>query len=129
MQQSNEPITASSLKNRYLGIDNGAQTILSIFKDHNEKCIALVNVDFAPGTVERYTTVYKHIEDFIKMKYKKNDLSLNEITPMFIRDFEFYLKTSRGCSHNSTVKYIKNFKKIVRIALANGWMKSDPFIT
>lgn len=129
MQQSNEPITASSLKNRYLGIDHGAQTILSIFKEHNEKCVALMNVDFAPGTVERYTTVYKHIEDFIKVKYKKNDLSLNEITPMFISNFEFYLKTSRGCSHNSTVKYIKNFKKIVRIALANGWMKSDPFIT
>ena len=41
---------------------------------------------------------------------------------------ELYLKVDRNCGHNTTVKYIKNFKKIIRIAQANGWIKSDPFI-
>src|SRR5690606_13366731 len=26
-------------------------------------------------------------------------------------------------------KYVVNFKKIVRIALANGWLKTDPFLS
>jgi len=52
---------------------------------------------------------------------------LQEITPMFVKDFEFYLKTSCKCCHNTATKYLKNFKKIIRIALANDWMKSDPF--
>jgi len=47
---------------------------------------------------------------------------------MFVTEFEYYMKTTRKCCNNTTVKYIKNFKKIVRIALANGWLKKDPFV-
>ncbi|MFA6924393.1 MAG: site-specific integrase [Bacteroidales bacterium] len=128
MEEHNELLTAHGLRNNYLGINNNNKTILEIFKEHNEKCKGLADIDFSPATVERYITCYKHIEDFIKLKYKRNDLSLNEITPMFIADFEYYMKTVRSCCNNTTIKYIKNFKKIIRIALANGWMKADPFV-
>jgi len=128
MEEKGKPITPLSPRNYYLGIEDSEKTILEIFRDHNEKCEGLMNIDFAPGTVERYKTCYKHIEGFIKQRYKRNDLALHEITPMFISNFEYYLKKTRNCCHNTTVKYIKNFKKIVRIALANGWMTADPFI-
>ena len=59
--------------------------------------------------------------------YKKEDCYLEEVTKQFVEEFEFYLKTVRKCCHNTTTKYLANFKKIVRIALANGWMKRDPF--
>jgi site-specific recombinase XerD len=120
-------LSALELRNGYLGLETDTKTILEIFREHNEKCKALKNIDFAPGTVERYNTTCDHVHDFIKTKYKKEDLPLNQITPMFISDFESYLKITRKCCHNTSIKYIKNFKKIVRIALANGWMKSDPF--
>jgi site-specific recombinase XerD len=119
--------TAIALRDKYMGIENKGKTILEIFTDHNEKCHGLINIDFSPATVERYETCKKHITDFIFKKYKCNDVLLKDITPMFISDFEYYLKKTRNCNHNTTTKYIKNFKKIIRIALANGWMKSDPF--
>jgi len=128
MEEHNEPLTSFGLRDKFMGVDNKSKTILEIFQEHNDKCTGLVNVDFAPGTVERYITCRKHVEDFIKLKYKRADLSLHEITPMFMDDFEYYLKTVRKCCNNTTIKYIKNFKKIIRIALANGWMKSDPFV-
>ncbi|NVN97624.1 site-specific integrase, partial [Candidatus Nomurabacteria bacterium] len=109
------------------GIDDKKLTILKIFQEHNEKVEGLINKDFAPGTVERYKTCYKHLESFIAWKYKRSDMDLNEITPMFVNNLEFYLKTERKCCNNTAIKYIKNFKKIVRIAIANGWMKMDPF--
>ncbi len=34
----------------------------------------------------------------------------------------------RKCCHNSAVKYLKNFGKIIRIALANGYITKDPFV-
>jgi len=34
----------------------------------------------------------------------------------------------RKCANNTTVNYIKNFKKIIRICIANGWLDKDPFI-
>ena len=42
--------------------------------------------------------------------------------------YEFYLKSVHKCNQNTTAKYIKNFGKIVRICLANGWIERDPFI-
>ena len=54
-------------------------------------------------------------------------MKLSELSPAFIKDFEFYLKTERQCGHNSATKYLKNFKKITRIAMTNGWLKDDPF--
>jgi site-specific recombinase XerD len=79
--------------------------------------------------VERYETSYKHTRDFIRWRYKQEDLALDDLNQQFVKDYELYFKTERNCSHNSTTKYLKNFKKIVRIALANGWMKKDPFAT
>jgi site-specific recombinase XerD len=127
IEESGKHLSALELRNRYLGFDDDSRTILDVFREHNRKCKSLENKDYAPGTVQRYTTTYDHLKDFIKSKYKKEDMSLNDIKPMFISDFEDYLKITRNCCHNTTVKYIKNFKKIVRIANANGWMKSDPF--
>jgi len=127
MENHKEDVTSYILRDRFMGIDQKCKTILTIFKEHNDKCKGLINKDFAPGTIERYNTCYTHIENFIKEKYKKGDLYLHEINPMFVNDFEYYLKTKRNCCNNTTVKYLKNFKKIIRIALANGWMKADPF--
>ena len=39
------------------------------------------------------------------------------------------LRTEKACANNSAVKYIKNFGKIIRICLANKWLKYDPFIS
>jgi site-specific recombinase XerD len=128
MEEQGRDVTAMDLKNVYLGIDGSDKTILQIFKEHNEKIEGLINKDFAPGTVERYKTCYKHVKDFIKTKYKRNDVNLNDVNPMFISDFDYYLKTTRNCCNNTAVKYNKNFKKIVRIALANGWLKKDPYV-
>lgn len=41
--------------------------------------------------------------------------------------FEYYLKTERKCSHNTALKYVTNFKKIIRIAYAHDWIDKDPF--
>ena len=39
----------------------------------------------------------------------------------------FFLRTIRKCANNTTVKYIRNFRKVIRICIANGWMTKDPF--
>jgi site-specific recombinase XerD len=41
---------------------------------------------------------------------------------------EHYLKTVRNCNHNTTIKYIKNLKKIVNLAIKNDWLSKNPFI-
>ena len=112
----------------YLGREGESRrTLLSVFMEHNEKCKKLAGKDMSQATVMRYETSYRHTQEFIQFMYKKDDVYLEEVNHQFIKDYEFFLKTERNCNHNSATKYLKNFKKIIRIALANEWIKKDPF--
>ncbi|MFT6931286.1 MAG: integrase [Sediminicola sp.] len=121
-------ITAEIIRNIYTGKTQNHKMVLKEFQNHNDKVENLVGKDFAPGTAERYRTAKKHVEDYIKLEYKVTDLPFKEVDHKFISGLEYYLKTERNCSHNTALKYITNFKKIVRIAFANDWIKKDPFL-
>lgn len=121
-------VSATMLRDLYLGKDSNSKMLLEIFEEHNKKAEKLVGQDFAPGTIERYKTAKKHVSDYILKNYNGNDINVNEVNHTFITGFEYYLKTTRNCSHNTTIKYITNFKKIIRIAHANDWLEKDPFL-
>lgn len=126
--QDNKEVTTETLKNKFLGIEEKQVTLINLFKDHNKQVERLIGNGYSTGTLERYKTVCKHLQEFMKHTYNVSDYRLNKINHKFITDFEFYLKSERECAHNSTIKYIKNFKKIVRIAIANDWIVKDPFL-
>jgi len=129
MLDEGKVITPATLRNAWLGKTEDEKTVLGIYREHNETAKLLVGKDFAPATIQRYETSLKHVTDFIKWKYKETDMPLSMVGPEFINGLEVYLKTVRNCGHNSAMKYIKNFKKVIRIALANGWLRADPFAT
>ena len=58
LEEQGKMLTAEVLKKAFLGTDESNMKLLEIFKDHNEKCKLLENIDFAPGTLERYKTCY-----------------------------------------------------------------------
>lgn len=128
MELDGAQVTAQGVLDRYLGLDlPERKKLLEVFKEHNEKCRNLSDIDMAPATVIRYETSFRHTQEFIKHTYHKNDVYLDEVDMRFVQDYEYYMKTVRRCSHNTTTKYLKNFKKIIRLALANEWMQKDPF--
>ena len=102
--------------------------LLEIFQEHNDEVESLIGKGFSPGTAERYRTCKKHVTEYIRKKYKKNDIPVQDVDHKFITGFEYYLKMTRKCAHNSAIKYITNFKKIIRIAYANDWIDKDPFV-
>ena len=121
-------ITAESIKNLFIGKVEKPHMILEIFTEHNRQMEALVGDEYASGTLERYQTSLKHTKDFLEWKYQKLDMDIKRIDHEFITNYEFYLRSERKCANNSAVKYIKNFKKIIRICLANGWITKDHFV-
>ncbi|SRX56074.1 site-specific integrase [Aequorivita sp. CIP111184] len=120
-------VTAQKIKNTYLGKTIKHKMLLEIFQEHNNKVEKLIGKDFAAGTAERYKTALKHVRDYIKLEYLLSDIPVKDVDHKFISGFEYYLKTIRNCSHNTAIKYITNFKKIIRIAFANDWISKDPF--
>lgn len=85
--------------------------LLDIFQEHNDKVESLIGKEFAAETLERYRTCKKHVAGFIKKKYKKNYMPVQDVDHKLIMGLEYYLKTTRKSVHNSAIKYITNFKR------------------
>jgi len=121
-------ITHESFKQKWFGGKQDFPTLLQVFKQHNEELAILAGKDYAPLTIKRYSTALRHTKEFIKWKYKASDFEISKLNYDFISSFSFYFKSVRNCNHNSTMKYLKNFKKIVLLCIKNGWLNKDPFI-
>ena len=48
--------------------------------------------DRSMRTYQKYLTVRKYVADFIKAQYRRSDISMNELTEDFLRDFCLYLR-------------------------------------
>lgn len=124
-----KPILIQSIKNKWFGVTTERpRMLLEIFEHHNKQMKDLIGQEFSPLTFERYTTSKKHTHDFMKWKYNVDDMNIKDLNYEFITDYEFWLKSVRKCDHNTTMKYLSNFKKIVNICLKNGWLSRNPFI-
>lgn len=123
-----ELLTAEKIKSRFYNQDDSTKTLIEVFEFHNSQVKQLVGKDYSPATYKRYETTFQHIKNFLQHTYKSDDIFLRDIKYDFITNFDFYLKTVRNCSHNSALKYIKNFRKVVFLALKNDWLSKDPFM-
>ncbi|MBE9585930.1 site-specific integrase [Mucilaginibacter sp. JRF] len=130
MIDGNVLITALGIRDELFGRadKNSDRMLVPIFADNNGKIRSLVGQEYASGTLERYETSLKHTVDFMQWKYGKRDIDISMIDHEFITSYDYYLRSVRRCANNSVVKYLKNFKKIIRICIANGWLDKDPFI-
>ena len=130
IMDANKPITAEAIKNSFLGLSQKTNSLFKLFEEHNAKVKQLIGKDFAAGTYERYETALKHLKEFVAHRYQLSEVFLTDVDHSFITEFDHYLRTkTHNCCNNTAVKYIKNFKKIIRQALAKGLIKVDPFLS
>ena len=122
-----EDISATIIKNIYLGKEGKEYMVLEIFQEHNDEIESLLGKGFTKGTLQRYKAAFKHVSAYILQNYRRNDIPVRSIDHKFITGLEFFLKSQRNCEHNTAIKYVVNFKKIIRIAYANEWITKDPF--
>lgn len=125
--REHQDISATIIKNIYLGKEGKEWMVLEIFQNHNEEMENLLGKGFTKGTLQRYKAAYKHVSAYIQLNYQRNDIPVRRVDHKFITGLEYFLKSKRNCEHNTTIKYIVNFKKIIRIAYANEWISRDPF--
>jgi site-specific recombinase XerD len=128
LHANDKTITAESIKNKMLGKSEKAYMLIEIFQEHNRKVESLVGVEFATQTYKRYQISLQHTKAFLLYKYKVRDIDITKIGTEFISEYDYYLRSVRKCNNNSTIKYIKNFGKIIRICLSNGWIIRNPFL-
>ncbi len=127
LEMDGKAITADIIKQHFYGENNKPKMLLEVFNEHNKKCRDLLGKDYVLGTVLRYERTVTYLTEYMKKDYRISDLPIRELDQAFITGFEHFIKTEKSCAQNATVKYLKNLKRITRIALANKWMDTDPF--
>lgn len=124
-------ITADLLRSRYKGLPDPGEihkpTVLKLYDVHNNRLKDLIDIEISPATYKRHNTSKSHVAAFIKYQYGQDDLELDRIDFKFLCDYELYFKVVRKCNHNSTMKYIKNLGKVIRLGLAEGYTTRNPF--
>lgn len=127
LEMSGKFFTSRLIMNTLYNADDNKRTLLSVFRKHNDDCRKLIGIDYVKITITRFDNCCKYLGVLIQQKFGKEDVNLNEIDSEFVRDFEMFLKVERGCQQNTVIRYMKCFKKIINLAIANEWMTRNPF--
>jgi site-specific recombinase XerD len=122
----NEDLSLDNFKSRLLGTHQRERMIIPIYQNHNDKIEDLIGNGYAYGTLERFKISLKHLQEFIQWKYNVSDISISKIDFAFVTEFEFYLRSIKKCNNNTAVKYVRNFRKIIKICLDNDWLDKNP---
>lgn len=120
-------INARAIVNRYQGNDETSKTLYNVFKEHNDNCRLLIGTDYADITVRRYDNCLKYLMELVKRTHKQDDILLREVNGELVRSFDLYLKTEKGCAQNTVIRYMKCFKKVINLAIANECITKNPF--
>ncbi|MDA8596309.1 site-specific integrase [Flavobacteriaceae bacterium] len=130
LEGSGQNITASLIKDSFLGKTKKSNTFVSLFQYHN------VNEEskLIPATLNHYKSSQSHILKFVKEHYGLGDLPLSKLDYEFITSYESYLRKhivpERGTklSTNTVMKHIQRLKKMISMSRSLGWLDKDPFL-
>ena len=104
------------------------KTLLEAFILHNNRMEKLIGKEYAKSTFHKFKEAKMHIENFLKFTYKKNDILLESIKSNFLNDFDFYLKSEMNHKQITINKSIQRARKIIKLAIAEGFLSKDPFM-
>lgn len=103
--------------------------ILEFFASHNNEFAEKVGYSRVRETYARYQIVQKHLEAYIKKKYRKDDIPLVSIRSSFVGGFDSWLRVERALAPNSVWGYMIALKHIFTLARNEGLMILNPFAT
>jgi len=122
-----EVITAEKLRKMYTQTDMYPQTLLTLFRKHNDDELKLVGYGRVMDTYKKYELAYRRVQEFLFYQYSKEDIYLDNLNLQFVNDFEIYLRANCKLGVNMTAKMIQFLKKVVNLAKNIGVISFDPF--
>lgn len=94
-------------------------------KEQNER----VNIgDLSDETFKRYELTRDRLKDYMKEKYERDDMYLDEINISFARRFNLFIRGKYECGNNTAQKYVQKLKTVVTDAWGNGYLVADKLV-
>lgn len=123
-----ESTSPQVIKEIYLDESRTKHHLLPFFEIHNENIKKQIGKGRSKATYQKYEVTRKHLKGYLQANLSLDDILICKINHKFIWEFEIYLKIMANCGHNTTAKFMQFFKRIIRLALYNHYIKDDPFL-
>jgi len=125
-------IRASDILNKYLGAETKKEHnqvgVSEYYQSYLVKFKKLVGLEVKKVTWDKFYYVGQHITAFIQWKFKVKDVPISGLDLNFLTEFDFYLKTEKSLKQVTINKVIQRFRKVIRIALSEKLILTDPFL-
>jgi len=102
--------------------------LMQVYNIHSDRISKLVGIDLERVTYMKYLESGKHLQDFIRFKFKQKDIQIKTLKSSFIEHYEYYLKTEKRFQQSTLNKAIQRFRKVIRYAISEDYLNKDPFI-
>ena len=120
-------VTAEMVRNSYQGFGSEYETLLRAFDKDCESLKRRVGKDRALGTYKLQVRSRNYVADFLQMKYRRSDISMQELTPDFIKEFAVYLANDRHLAKSTIWLTCMHLKGVVGRAHDNGKIQRNVF--
>lgn len=120
------PVTTQNIKDMFLDKIKGKQyTLIALYEEYAVDMQKKIDKTIVAGTYGKHLLTIKQLKEFIKTNYNRDDINLSELNGIFVDNFfNFLLETL----HNNTAcGSMKRFKSVIRMAINNNYMESNPF--
>jgi integrase len=125
---TNAHVTSEDVKRSFLGIKEVKKTLLEIFNQYNQHLLERKEIgDISEGRYNKFIINYSKCQNFIKHKFKKLDIPLEQVNMSVIVEFEHYLRTNDKLGHNTAMKYSKDLKQVIKYAVMLEYIPINPF--
>ncbi|MDQ8011397.1 MAG: site-specific integrase [Flavobacterium nitrogenifigens] len=129
LKLENHIFDIDDLYNKYIGVEiKKKEYFCTYYNRFLSKIQKLIGLEIKQSTYNKFYYVSKHLEAFIKWKYKKSDFLLEDLNLQFLNDFEYYLKTIKLQKQITINKTIQRLRTPIKQAISEGYIDRDPFI-
>ncbi len=120
-------VTAEMVRNAYQGFGSEYETLLGAFDKDIASLKRRVGKDRALGTYKLQVRSRNYVADFLQMNFRRTDISMQELTPDFIKEFAVYLANDRHLAKSTIWLTCMHLKGVVGRAHDNGKIQRNVF--
>lgn len=129
LQVQQEVFDVEDIYLKYKGEDiKTEKTLLEVYTLHNERMKKLIGIEYSEATYKKFEESKNHVKSFIKHNTQKSNILLEQLNMKFLNDFDYYMKVEKKLKQVTINKHIERLRKIIKLALAEGFLERDPFL-
>lgn len=123
----NQPFNIHTIREHLEGKHQVRYTLMSVCNEYIRFMKKLEVKEYAKVTIIKYTNTKLRLQQYLKYRFKRNDIYLYELNFDFIQNWEVFLRNRFDNSTTTCYKHYQRFTRIVNWAIQKGYLDKYPF--